>query len=326
MSAAITAAVFARASELISENVPDRAYRELLGHALEVFRSKLREDDLYHFVHLPIGIAALLRDGDGMPALEISAAMTLAFSGFDIVDDLADGDEPSGWMGFTAAERNLAAAALFCMLPQLATLQLETDAERRRLMQSDIASSFIAIAAGQLGDIRARRAQLAPRALEQIIAGKTAAQPALFARLAARHADASDQTVATCGEIGSAIGHAAQLSSDFHELLNAADPRDGWRGQNYVAAVFLDHATSEVRERSVDAADDRDTAMVLREAVRKSAAMRTVAFEAEVHCRRAFRLVGELEAAAGYSSEPQSQRRGALVRALISHVSFFALC
>ena len=76
------------------------------------------------FLHLPLLVHGAVT-GDERPAVPLATAMAALWVGMDILDDLADGDEPVQWAGRPAAEANLIGVTFVAALPQLAILDLD---------------------------------------------------------------------------------------------------------------------------------------------------------------------------------------------------------
>ena len=93
--------------------------RRLLGTALAGLRSQIGEHPFLPFIHLPLLVYAGLR-GDDKPARPLAVVTCLLFLGFDILDDLADGDLAGRWDGYRPAEIKFVATGLLSTISLLA--------------------------------------------------------------------------------------------------------------------------------------------------------------------------------------------------------------
>ncbi len=313
-----TEEVLAEAEDFLFRHAVNEHQRRLFSTALVGLKAQSRELEYAVFLHLPLLVYAGLR-GDDRPAIPLAATTSLLFLGMDILDDLADGDQPAHWAGYGAGEINLAAATLLCAIPQLAIAELDAPADCINAMQQRLAEGLLQMSAGQQRDLALAGSEEAGADEVQAILGTKGEEMAIFAALAAHLAGATTEIVETCAALGRAIGTAGQLSSDCYDIFTDPDSRDLAHGTRTLPiALHLERQTGEERARFLALLDQAREDAGMREAVRQrliaSGEMRHCAFITEVYCQRAYRALEQMN--------PLEPARSGL-RAMIDSVSFF---
>ena len=272
--------------------------RDAFDRALRGLTSWADSQGWIFFVHLPLLVHGAVT-GDERPAAPLATAMTALYVGMDILDDLADGDEPEHWAGWSVAETNLIGVTFVVALPQLAILEADAPAERVLLLQRTLAEAGLRMSAGQQLDLgRARADDVALADVAAAAAGKTGEQCALFARLAALLAGAPAATTDAFTRMAHAYGMALQLLEDCHTLFDGERSRDLDSGvRSYPIAWHLDRLLDDERRRFVQLLDRArvhpDAQHQVRRELRGAGALRAAAVTAEFHCARARRALAD---------------------------------
>jgi heptaprenyl diphosphate synthase len=293
---------------------------QLLDAALEPFARPDTRRAYYGAVHTPALIHAALA-GDERPAWPLAAALALVDLGIRLLDALADGDLDLRWAPFRPGEIELVGIGLACVWPQLAIQELAAPCELRLAMARRLGQGLALVAAGQQLDLRQRgEAAVDPDGAERAAVGKTGERRATYAALGAMLAGASEERVQLCAGLGRALGTAAQIASDCHDLLVADDSRDLANGtRTFPIALELGQLTplprAELLERLDRAVQDAGIRAAVRARLREGGLVRRCALVVETYCQRAQRLLDELDAL-----EPA---RTGLAR-MIADVSMFA--
>src|SRR4051812_36645812 len=95
--------VLAYACDAARRAMPTPELVSVLETALIGLEAHVRRYDRPFFVDLPLSVYAAVR-GERAPGIPIAAAIALMYLGFDIGDDLTDGDLPPHWKGRSVAE------------------------------------------------------------------------------------------------------------------------------------------------------------------------------------------------------------------------------
>lgn len=276
--------------------------RSLLARAFGGLRSQIGMD---HPLCIPVPLSVYEAIcGTDSPAVPLAAAATMLYLGVDIFDDLADRDLPGHWQGCHPGEVSLAAATLFSALPQLVIAELDAPCERIAAMQQIVAAGLLQMAAGQQMDIALCGAgEASTEQVEKSVEGKSGAEIAMFARLAAVFAGCGPELVESCGAFGIALGTAGQLASDCHDLFQAAESHDLANGtRTWPIASHLGRLQGEDRQRFLALLDRARLDSAARDAVRyqlrAAGELRRCAFVVEIYIQRArreFRAVRPVE-------------------------------
>lgn len=206
--AAVVAARRALRARLMT--VPAPAYRALLRRTL-ARPGRLLAGATPLWVGLPLACAAAA-GGDPAAAVPTAVALEIMAAGLELLDDLEDGDLPSGDPLLTAGLPRLTNAATGLLTLGLSALPGAAGAE--------LAAAVLTAAAGQDADLAGEGAGLGEAACLRIAAAKSAGLLACAARLGALAGGAPAALVAGYGRFGHHLGLAAQ----FHNDLRAADP------------------------------------------------------------------------------------------------------
>lgn len=314
------AGVLAATRACIDELACSEPQRRLLHAMLAGVDRPAADAPWLFFIDIPPLVFAAVT-GDEKRAAPLAATTTLLYLGADILDDLADGDRPSHWQNWSPAEINLAAATIMSALLPLSLARTGASVDRQVALHRTLADGLLRMAAGQQADLAGHGRREPPRAgdVERAVAGKSGAEVATFAALAAQLAGAAPDVVERYTAMGRALGTAAQLASDCYELFDDPAARDLAHGVfTLPLAIHLERLAPEQRIPFMDILARARTNAAARDEVRRtledSGSLRHAAVVVEIHRQQAFRAL-----ASAAPREPAATE----LRALIDSVGFF---
>lgn len=246
-------------------------------------------------------VYAALR-GTDEPALDLAAALALLEVGIQVLDDLQDGDVPQHWAGYSPGEMTLAATGLIGVVPHLLLAELDAPPATIVAMHRSLSQSLVRIAEGQQRDLRLNRSRTATaEQVEASVVSKSGERPALFARLAAQLAGATDAQIDLYERFGREVGVAIQVRSDCLDIFGAggesSDLANGTR--TLPIALHLDRLEGAEREaflaRLEAARTSRDARLAVRRELLTAGVLMATAFTIEIHRQRALALLAEAE-------------------------------
>lgn len=245
-------------------------------------------------------------DTNAQTVTGLTIAATLFYLGLDLLDEQMDGELPADWNRVGLAEITLLATTLFAVLSPLALMELDAPLTIRAAMQTRSAQALLLLSAGQQQDVYFAGQSVATS--EQILASveaKGGEELALFAAWGAMLAEAPDMSleaesvrVETLAAFGRALGTAAQLASDLHDLFIAPQSRDLASGARTLPiALHLGRLETAEKKRFSgllerarrDAIAQEEARIVLRGA----GTLREGAFYVERYCQRARAILRE---------------------------------
>ena len=269
----------------------------LLETTFASFSDELAEQpSCWPAIHLPLLVYHALR-GDDAPALPVAVATTCLFAGFDVLDDLADGDAPAAWQAYRPAELQLAALTLLCALPTLALRAGGVPAPARAALLDTIAGGGLRIAAGQQQDLRLMGSAAPAAASAEAALARGGEELGLFAGLAAQHAGATSAAVEAWTEFGRGLGALWQLRADWDDLFGPAPSKDLANGARTLPiALALRHLRGEAHADLLTllarAREDPTARPAVRAMIARSGATWHVAWLGQVYGQRARRALG----------------------------------
>jgi geranylgeranyl pyrophosphate synthase len=295
------AAAFEGAIRLVRAHAATAEQADLLATALRARPERDRgvgEEGYRRFVRLPLAVAEAVCD-DATRAAPIAVVLALLHTGMDTLDDLMDGDARPWWRDYRPAEVLLAGATLISALPQIAIAELDAPPPTIALLQRTLVRAGIVISAGQQRDLAAAgRDDLTVEAVEELVAAKSGETHALAAALAAQIAGADAATVERYQRMGRALGTAAQIATDCHDLFLAPDSRDLQHGARTVPVVAGLRALSGDGRAALlallrRAQSDAEARAAARSRLRALGAIRVSALIVAIYCRRAYAALAE---------------------------------
>lgn len=269
--------------------------RRLMTTAIGDLRDRLGRsgpDAYLRCVRIPMAVYAAVR-GNGQAALPVATALTALHAGLNVLDDVMDGDPRPWWLLYRPAEVLLAAFTLIGALPQLALAAVHAPPRTIAAMQRELAATGMVMSAGQQADIAMTRAvRPSTSTVERSVQRKSGAAHALAATLAARLAGARAPQRLAFGRVGRAIGTAAQLASDCHDLFLTVDSRDLAHGtRSLPVALYLESLRGGNRERFLALLEAARTDASVRGMVRQQLiaanVLQACAMIIETYCREA---------------------------------------
>jgi geranylgeranyl pyrophosphate synthase len=152
---------------------------------------------------------------------------TLLYLGFDLLDDIADGDLHEHWATCQADEVQLAAAGLLSAVPLLALCEIDAPSEIIVELQRTLARGLMVMGEGQQRDMRLKKSHdPATIDVEASVQAKGGGEFAMFAEMAARLAGGTETMVAHYASFARDLGTGLQLASDCQDLFFEATSRD----------------------------------------------------------------------------------------------------
>jgi geranylgeranyl pyrophosphate synthase len=269
--------------------------RLLMRAAIAEVRDRLRGSPpgtYLRCVRLPLAVHLAVR-GDEAAAFPVATALTALHAGLNVLDDVMDGDPRPWWVLYRPAEVLLAAFTLIAALPQLILSRIDAPPRTIAAMQREVARAGMTMSAGQQRDIAMTgAARVTTRAVEASVRAKSGAAHALATMLAARLAGARSADIRQYGRIGRAIGTAAQLASDCHDVFLAPDSRDLRHGTRTLpVALYLESLRGGRREGFLallqQARTDAGARATVRMTMREARVLEACAVIIEVYCHEA---------------------------------------
>jgi geranylgeranyl pyrophosphate synthase len=284
--------------EFVQRHATSANQRQLLETALHALRRRSEQHVFCPFVHLPALVYAGIRDDDEK-SIQLGVVTSLLYLGFDLLDDIADGDVKGLWSTFRPAEVQLAAAGLLGAVPILAMGEIDAPSDTIVELQRTMARGLMRMADGQQSDIRlATSREATPSDVADAAVGKGGEEFALFATLAARLAGASEATVASYANFARALGTGLQLASDCQDLFfdqTSRDLRNGTR--SFPIALYLDSTSGDSRTAILRLLDDCRVDEITQRTVRQQLRDAGIPWQTmvfvELHRRRALTALGQ---------------------------------
>ena len=298
--------VLAYAFDVARRSMPTPELASVLETALIGLDAQAHRYDRPFFVDLPLSVYAAVR-GERAPGIPIAAAIALMFLGFDIGDDLTDGDLPPHWRDRSFADTLIVMVALVASLPQTIIGALDVPSDLRAHMQAAVAARLLTMLGGQHRDVRAAgTADVSAAAVEESVAAKTGGEFALFAWLAAASAGAGAAALDQFDTMGRAFGTAVQLTSDCRDLFDAPHSKDLAAGTRTLPIVLtLERLAGDARAEFVAllerARTDAAAGIAVRERIRAARVLPMCAMIIDVYRQQAL-------AAIDASGAPESAR------------------
>jgi geranylgeranyl pyrophosphate synthase len=288
--------VLAYAFEAARRSMPTPELASVLETALSGLDADMRRFEQPFLVDVPLSVYAAVR-GERSPGIPIAAAISLLYVGFDIGDDLTDGDLPSHWRKHSFADTLIVMVALVASVPQTIIASLDVPAQVRADMQAAVAKRLMTMLGGQHCDVSAAgTADVSAQAVEDSVIAKAGEEFALFAWLAAAYAGAGQAALEQYDAMGRALGTAMQLTSDCLDLFVAPHSKDLAAGTRTLPiALMLERLTGEARTEFVALLDrartDAAAGMTVRERIRAARVPPVCSMIIEVHRQKALAAI-----------------------------------
>ncbi len=297
-------------------------HRGLLLLHLEEGREQAAEDPALPAIQLPLLVHAAI-SGEEAPAVPAAGACLLLYLGADLLDNLADDELPTRWLGRGPQEVSLVAATYLSALPGLALARLgERGAPPEKLAELSrlFAQTLLTMSAGQREDLVSPEG-ISLEECRAVAERRSGAEIGLFAKAGAVVLAADDARLHKAyASMGASIGTAGQIASDLHDLWRPEPSQDLLNGKKTLPVV---HALSTLRGGGLEnlrrllaaARESAEPHAEARKVLLEAGSLRYAALVVEVYRRRA------LEGLAG--ANPREAAGGEL-RALLEETSLLA--
>ncbi|MBI2083204.1 MAG: polyprenyl synthetase family protein [Deltaproteobacteria bacterium] len=315
---------------LESSTPNDQALDWAKGHIEQNVFSGLQRDLLASLIdHFPRGekspyleIPSLILKGCGGEtelAVPLTALGSFLFLGFDIIDDIADGDARDHWPDHTLSELQLGSSLLLSALPSILIAELNAPEAVRVEIQKRFANGLLETAAGQQMELAMTgKTEIDPQKVEDSVKKKSSGI-ATLASIAVLLAKATENQRVAYEEMGRNLGCAIQLATDFHDLFQAPVSRDLRNGTRTLPiALCLEKCSKMERRIFLKLLDDVQSNPSKKEEIRSflysKGIARMTAFIVELYCERARKSLNLACLEATYQKE---------IDTFINLVSFF---
>ena len=284
--------------------------RDLLGRAFTGLNVEATQDELLHYVHLPLLLHAALT-GDGAPARPLVTVTTLIYLGADAFDDVLDGEQCAPSKSAPVNQIELSAMSLWTVLPQLALSHMRTTPDTANSMRDTLTRGLQTMIEGQLADVAAAGTPFPDsEAVQATAEAKSGGELAMFARLTAELADMDREAIESCAEMGRAMGLAAQIASDCADIFQSEHSQDLATGTRTLPiALHLRGLSSDAHQRFLrlldDARQDQEAQLAVRREMLATHCLRQCALIVEIEIQRALR---HLAAVARFEQPAQTLR------------------
>ena len=245
--------IFKEANNLLARHSESTEQKILLSRFLAGLEGKLGTHSLAFSIPLIIHCAI---KGEERSALKLAAACLCLYLAADIIDDIADGDFVKHWGEEVSSSEGILASMVFASsIAPLAIDDLDIESQSANLLRKSLAKSIAASAAGQQGDLQSRETlgSTSPEQVVKNVQGKSGAEIAAFALMAAQLAGAEPSVADEYMSIAGIIGTCGQIMSDCFELYNPSEGRDLANGTvTLPLAIHFDRLVEEDKDQFQD--------------------------------------------------------------------------
>lgn len=307
---------------LLDELEPPPTYRAFLDAAFSHANQKAAESTLFMPLELPLAIGETLATPI-YPRYLLATACLSVWLGADLFDNVVDNELDPSWLSFGLTRVELGAVTILTVLPHhfIERLSLyDVPPATRLALRATLSESLWLMSVGQFRDLGATNEVTSVSDYEILLAGKSGAEMALFARASALLAEQPAKEVAGWQALGHAIGMSAQLVSDVADIFADSPGNDLRNGKRTLPVIFaLQHFKGEpLQSFKVDLAqaqkNDQKAIKRLSQTMRDRGALQYAMLKAEVFRQQARRQLRELV------PSPEGRAR---LEALIDGISLF---
>lgn len=298
LSESITHAVHCLLDELV---VPP-TYRAFLDAAFAHAMQNASQATPFVPLDLPLAIGETL--GTPLKPRQLIAALCLSvWLGADLFDNVADNELDPSWYAFGLTRVSLGAVTILTVLPHhlIERLSLHhVTATTRHALSVALSESLWQMSVGQFHDLGATNEVNCVRDYEKLLAGKSGAEIALFARASALLAERPLPEIEAWHTFGQAIGMSMQIVSDITDIFANPPGNDLRNGKRTLPILFtLQQLKGEERcafqaDLSQAEKNDQDAIERLRDTMRYSGALQYSMLKAEVFRQQALRQLHQL--------------------------------
>ena len=219
--------VFKEANDLLARHSESIEQEMLLSQFLAGLEEKLGTHSL-PFINIPLVIHSAIK-GEERSASKLAAACLFLYLAADIIDDIADGDFARHWGDELSSSEGVLASVVFASsIAPLAIDDIGIESQSACLLKTSLSKCVTKMAAGQQGDLLSKNTlrSTTPEQVVKNVQGKSGAEIATFALMAAQLAGAEPDVANEYMSIFRIIGTSGQIKSDCFELYNPSEGRD----------------------------------------------------------------------------------------------------
>ena len=283
---------FARTQEFLSVTLSEGGLSCLLRLIVDELQIEYSSDHCPAlFIQLPSAVfRSVCRD---QPQAQLETLCLLLFAGINLHDDIADREVRPRLAGHAPSQLQLAATSLLSALPLLCLKSLPQSATQL------LGERLLTMANGQYEDVsRAKSNSFDFDGVYKSVAEKSGAELALFARIGATCAGATEKVQDTYDQFGHALGIALQLVTDCFDLFQTEVSGDLTNGSRTLPiCLYLDGLSdvehAEAMELLQRAETDSKLHGVVQKRMRERGVLAQMALIIEVERQRAIRLLCE---------------------------------
>lgn len=294
----ITSAICAQLDELAAPPT----YRAFLDAAFSHASQTAADSTPFIPLDLPLAIGEVLGT-PLMPRQLVAAACLSVWLGADLFDNVVDDELEPSWDSFGQTRVSLGAVTILTVLPHKLIKRLsryDVPAATRHALSVALSQSLWQMSVGQFRDLGATNEVRRLSDYETLLAGKSGAEIALFARASALLAERPAKEVEGWHAFGHAIGMSMQLVSDAADIFSDPPGNDLRNGKRTLPIIF---ALQQLKghERLSFKADlaraqknDQNAIRRVRKTMRERGALQYAMLKAEVFRQQALRQLRQL--------------------------------
>lgn len=251
---------------------------------------------------LPLAIGEVLRT----PLMQrqlMAAACLSVWLGADLFDNVVDNELDPSWHAFGQTRVTLGAVTILTVLPHQFIERLsryDVSAATRHALSVALSQSLWQMSEGQFRDLGATKEVRTLSDYDRLLAGKSGAEIALFARASALLAERPAKEVEGWHALGHAIGMSMQLMSDTADIFSDPPGNDLRNGKRTLPIIFTLQQLKADERLSFNAdlaraqKEDENAIKRLRKTMRNCGALQYATLKAEVFRQKALRQLHEL--------------------------------
>ncbi len=251
---------------------------------------------------LPLAIGEVL-DTPIMPRQLMAAACLSVWLGADLFDNVVDDELDASWHSFGPTRVSLGAVTILTVLPhklieRLSLYNIPTSA--RHALSVTLSQSLWQMSEGQFSDLGSTDEVQTLSDYETLLAGKSGAEIALFARASALLAGRPTPEIEIWHNFGHAIGMSMQLMSDTADIFSHHPSNDLRNGKRTLPIIFTlqqlkgeDLLTFQA-DLTEAQKDDENAISRLCTTMHSCGALQYAILKAEVFRQKAIRLLNQL--------------------------------
>ena len=287
---------------LLDELAAPSTYRAFLDAAFSHANQSAAQASPFIPLDLPLAIGEVL--GTPIRPRQLIAAVCLSvWLGADLFDNVADNELEPSWLSFGLTRVSLGAVTILTVLPHRLIERLslyDVTASTRHALSLALSQSLWQMSVGQFHDLGATNEVRCAADYESVLAGKSGAEIALFARASALLAERPTQEVEAWHAFGQAIGMSMQLVSDITDIFTDPRGNDLRNGKRTLPILFTlqqlkgDDLLSFQTDLTLAEADNQGAIRRLRDTMRDCGALQYSMLKAEIFRQQALRQLQQI--------------------------------